>query len=60
VSKVVVISTAHGLKFVDFKLRFHRRELAGTSADLSNLPIEVPSNADKIRAIIDGKIPARS
>ena len=27
VSKVVVISTAHGLKFVDFKLRFHRKEL---------------------------------
>ena len=58
VSKVVVISTAHGLKFVDFKLRFHRKELVGTSAGLSNLPIEVPSNADKIRAIIDGKVPA--
>jgi threonine synthase len=57
VSKVVVISTAHGLKFVDFKLRFHRKELAGTSAGLSNLPIEVPSNADAIRAVIDGKIP---
>src|SRR5688572_25364213 len=55
--KVVVISTAHGLKFVDFKLRFHRKELAGTSAGLSNLPIEVPSNADAIRAVIDGKIP---
>ena len=59
VSKVVVISTAHGLKFVDFKLKFHRKELAGTSAALSNLPIEVPSNSDAIRSIIDGKIPAR-
>jgi len=59
VSNVVVISTAHGLKFVDFKLSFHRKELAGTSAALSNLPIEVPSNADAIRSIIDDKIPAR-
>jgi len=59
VSKVVVISTAHGLKFVDFKLRFHRNELAGTSAALTNLPIEVPSNSDAIRDVIDGKIPAR-
>jgi threonine synthase len=59
VSKVVVISTAHGLKFVDFKLRFHRRELAGTPAALTNLPIEVSSNSDAIRAVIDGKIPAR-
>jgi threonine synthase len=59
VSKVVVISTAHGLKFVDFKLRFHRKELAETSADLTNLPIEVASNSDAIRSVIDGKIPAR-
>ena len=58
VSKVVVISTAHGLKFVDFKLRFHRKELSGTSAGLTNLPIEVPSNGDAVRAVIDGKIPA--
>jgi threonine synthase len=58
VSKIVVISTAHGLKFVDFKLRFHRRELEGTSAGLSNLPIEVASNSDAIRAVIDGKLPA--
>ncbi len=56
-SKIVVISTAHGLKFIDFKLRFHRRDLTGTSADLANLPIEVPSNPDAIRAVIDSKLP---
>jgi threonine synthase len=57
-SKVVVISTAHGLKFVDFKLRFHRRELPGTSAELANLPIEVPSNPDAIRSVINERLPA--
>jgi threonine synthase len=57
-SKVVVISTAHGLKFVDFKLRFHKQELAGTSTALTNLPIEAPSNPDVIRSIIDERLPA--
>ena len=57
-SRVVVISTAHGLKFTDFKLRFHRGELVGTSVGLANLPIEVPSNADTIRKVIDGRLPA--
>src|SRR5436190_7220366 len=37
-SRVVVISTAHGLKFVESKLRFHKKELPGTLAALSNLP----------------------
>src|SRR5262245_27578641 len=55
-SRVVVISTAHGLKFVDFKLRFHRKELSGTASDLANLPIEVPSNPDAIRRVIDGRL----
>ena len=58
-SRVIVISTAHGLKFVDFKLRFHKKELPGTLAALSNLPIEVPSNPDAIRDVIDSKLPAR-
>jgi threonine synthase len=57
-SRVVVISTAHGLKFVDFKLRFHRGELPGTSAELANLPIEVPSNPDAIRSVIDERLSA--
>lgn len=57
-ARVVVISTAHGLKFVDFKLRFHRKELPGSSACLANLPIEVPSNADAIRRVIDGRLSA--
>jgi len=57
-SKVVVISTAHGLKFIDFKLRFHRGELPGASTELANLPIEVPSNPDAIRSVINERLPA--
>jgi len=57
-ARVVVISTAHGLKFIDFKLRFHKKELPGTQPALSNLPIEVPSNAEAVRAVINGRLPA--
>jgi threonine synthase len=55
-SSVVVVSTAHGLKFTDFKLRFHKSELAGASSDLANLPIEVSSNVDAIRKAIDTRL----
>ena len=55
-SRVVIVSTAHGLKFVDFKLRFHRQELSGSAPALANLPIDVPSNADTIRSVIDSRL----
>jgi threonine synthase len=57
-ASVIVISTAHGLKFTDFKLRFHRQELEGVEKKLSNLPVEVPSNLDAVRKVIDGRLPA--
>lgn len=55
-SRVVIISTAHGLKFVDFKLRFHQGQLQGGDSSLRNLPIEVSSNIDAVRAVIDGRL----
>jgi threonine synthase len=55
-SRVVIISTAHGLKFVDFKLRFHQGQLQGGDSSLRNLPIEVSSNIDAVRAVIDGSL----
>ena len=57
-SRVVVISTAHGLKFVDFKLRFHQKEIPQTTPKLSNLPVEVPADVAAVQAAIDGRLPA--
>ncbi len=57
-SRVVVISTAHGLKFIDFKLRFHKQQLPGTNPKLSNLPIDVPADVNAIRTVLDGRLPA--
>lgn len=57
-SRVVVVSTAHGLKFTDFKLRIHRGEVAGTAPGLRNLPIDVHADLDAVRRVLDGKLPA--
>jgi threonine synthase len=57
-SRVVVISTAHGLKFTDFKLRFHQGDIPETTSSFQNLPIDVPNDIPAVRAAIDGRIPA--
>ncbi|HKA90072.1 MAG TPA: threonine synthase [Haliangiales bacterium] len=46
--RVVVVSTANGLKFVDFKVRYH--DSGGTFA---NRPIELPADYDRVRAAVD-------
>jgi threonine synthase len=57
-SRVVVISTAHGLKFADFKTKFHQGELPEVNPSLQNLPIAVPADVNAVRAAIDGRITA--
>jgi threonine synthase len=57
-SRVVVISTAHGLKFAEFKTKFHQGQLAATDPSLRNLLASVPADVDAVRAVIDGRIPA--
>jgi threonine synthase len=57
-SRVVVISTAHGLKFAEFKTKFHQGQLPEVDSSLQNNPIEVAADANAVRAVIDGRIPA--
>jgi threonine synthase len=57
-SRSVVISTAHGLKFIDFKMRFHQGNLPETNRSLQNLPIPVANDIRAVRAAIDGRITA--
>jgi len=47
--RVVVISTAHGLKFVDFKVRYHEMQLAGIESRFPNPPIDLPARYDTVR-----------
>jgi threonine synthase len=57
-SRVVVISTAHGLKFAEFKTKFHLGQLPEVNPSLQNLPIAVSADITAVRAAIDGRIPA--
>jgi threonine synthase len=50
--RVVVISTAHGLKFPDFKIRYHEGSLEEVKPLYRNQPVEVPANYDAVRASI--------
>lgn len=47
--RVVVISTAHGLKFIDYKLRYHAMELEGIVPEMPNPPIELPARYETVR-----------
>ncbi|MGH0036872.1 MAG: threonine synthase [Myxococcota bacterium] len=47
--RVVVISTAHGLKFTDFKLGYHNMTLDGITPRNPNPPIELPARYDTVR-----------
>lgn len=46
--RVVVISTAHGLKFVEMKVKYHQREL-GFPCHHANDPIELPARLDAVK-----------
>src|SRR6202142_4502170 len=46
--RVVVISTAHGLKFVEMKVKYHKRELEFPSRH-ANQPIELPARLDAVK-----------
>ena len=52
--KTVVISTANGLKFTDFKARYHEDALAefGVSPKHRNRPLELPADFEAVRAVV--------
>jgi threonine synthase len=50
--RVVVISTAHGLKFTDFKVRYHEGTL-GFEARHANPPIKLPPRVDAVKEALD-------
>ena len=57
--RVVTISTAHGLKFVDFKVRYHEMQLDGIVSALPNPPIELPATYQTVRDEMQRQIEQR-
>ena len=51
--RVVVISTAHGLKFTRFKVGYHDRAQAEVEPRYANPPLELPADADAVRQAIE-------
>jgi len=56
-SRVAVISTAHGLKFPDFKVGYHRSTLAEVQSRMPNPPLELPARVEEVRAALDDRLP---
>ena len=58
--RVVVISTAHGLKFTEFKVNYHKKEIPGLDSRFANTPIELPEDINAVQDVIEKKLGALS
>ena len=58
--KTVVISTAHGLKFSEFKVGYHQGTLPDVKSIYANRPIELEANADRVREVLFNELQRRS
>jgi threonine synthase len=56
--RVVVISTAHGLKFTDFKVRYHEGTL-DFPCHFANKPIELPPRVDAVKEALQHALQKR-
>lgn len=57
--RVIVISTAHGLKFSEFKIGYHEERLEGVSSQYANRPIELEADLGKISEVLERELQIR-
>jgi len=50
--RVVIISTAHGLKFTDFKVGYHKNALSEVTSRYPNPPLELPADIEAVKKSI--------
>ena len=50
--RVVVISTANGLKFPEFKIQYHESRLADVVPRYTNLPVNLPADYPQVHDVI--------
>ena len=53
---VVVVSTAHGLKFTEFKTRYHEQGIGDIEARFANRPLELPPTLDAAWGAIESHL----
>ncbi|MDQ3034169.1 MAG: threonine synthase [Myxococcota bacterium] len=51
-ARTVVVSTANGLKFTDFKVRYHEGQIPGASARSRNVPVELAPDYEQIKRAV--------
>lgn len=56
--RVVVVSTAHGLKFQEFKSGYHEGRLASVTGTHTNKVVTLPADADAVRDAINKRLGA--
>jgi len=54
--RVVVISTANGLKFTDFLFKYHTDQLEGIKSEYAFSPVDLPADYDDVKNAIFNKI----
>ena len=54
--RVVVISTANGLKFPEFKIQYHEDQIRDVNPRFGNLPIELPAMLDTVKETLNKKL----
>ncbi|MCU0847009.1 MAG: threonine synthase [Spirochaetes bacterium] len=58
--KTVVISTAHGLKFSEFKVGYHKQELKDVDCRFANMPVELKPDVDEIKKVLENEFRKRA
>lgn len=50
--RVVVVSTASGLKFTDFKIRYHEGRIDGVESRFPNQPVTLPNDFEAVKKTV--------
>ena len=58
--RVVVVSTANGLKFTDFLHKYHTDQLEGISSQFAYSPINLPADYEKIKETVLNNVDQRT
>jgi threonine synthase len=56
--RTVVISTAHGLKFTQFKLKYHEGTLPEAESQFANPPVNLPADVELVKETIARRLEA--
>jgi threonine synthase len=54
--RVVVVSTAHGLKFTSFKTGYHEGTLREVESELANPPVSLPADAARVKSVLSERL----